>query len=144
MAESAYRKRKKVANTPVNALVRGNNADLIKEVAKLYAADLSLTIADVTYGKGAFWKKTPHLNVTGSDLITVPERTYDFRDLPYRDNSFDIVVLDPPYVHSPGEHISDANYQNASTTKGILYNGIRKLYRDGMREASEWLGNKYG
>jgi len=55
--QAAYRKRKKIANKPVSALVRGNNADLIKELAKLYASDPSLTIADVTYGKGAFWKK---------------------------------------------------------------------------------------
>lgn len=133
--QAAYRRRKKIANNPVNALVRGNNADLIKEVTKLYASDPSLTIADVTYGKGAFWKKTPNLNVVGSDLVTVPDRPYDFCDLPYKDNSFDIVVLDPPYIHSPGDHMSDANYQNASTTKGILYEDIRKLYRDGMCEA---------
>lgn len=133
--QAAYRKRKRIATKPVHALVRGNNADLIKEVVKLYAPDPSLTIADVTFGKGAFWKKVPHLKVTGSDLLTVPERQYDFRDLPYEDNSFDIVVLDPPYIHSPGRHMSDANYQNASTTKGVLYDDIRTLYKDGMREA---------
>ncbi|MBU2983292.1 hypothetical protein KO498_15910 [Lentibacter algarum] len=65
--------------------MRGSNADLIKEVSRLYATDPNLSIADVTYGRGVFWKRSPHLNVTGSDLLTVPERPYDFRDLPYQD-----------------------------------------------------------
>ncbi|SFS20083.1 class I SAM-dependent methyltransferase [Yoonia litorea] len=119
---------------PVEALVRGNNADLIREVARLYAPDPSVSIADVTFGRGTFWKRTPHLNVTGSDLHTVPARPYDFRDLPYADNSFDIVVFDPPYIAWPGNHMSDERYRNAETTKGFSPNDIRELYRAGLRE----------
>jgi len=127
---------------PVEALVRGSNADLIKQVARLYATDPTLRIADVTYGKGAFWRKTPQLDVTGSDLITVPERPYDFRDLPYEDNSFDIVVFDPPYLVWPGQHMSNDRYQNAQTTKGFYYSDIRDLYRDGMKEAQRVAGRQ--
>ena len=133
--QAEYRRREKVRNNPVDALVRGNNADLIKEVAKLYATDPSLRIADVTFGKGVFWKKTPHLNVTGSDLLTVADRPYDFRNLPYEEKSFDIVVLDPPYLVFPGKPMVEDRYQNAATTKGMLYPDIRKLYCDGMVEA---------
>lgn len=121
---------------PVEALVRGSNSDLIKEVCRLYATDPNLRIADVTFGKGAFWKKMPHLDVTGSDLLTVPERPYDFRSLPYDDKSFDIVVFDPPYLSSPGVHFTDERYRNAETTKGLLYEGIRELYRAGVKEAA--------
>ncbi len=116
--------------------MRGGNADLIKQVARLYATDPSLRIADVTFGRGAFWKKAPHLNVTGSDLLTVPERPFDFRDLPYADDEFDIVVLDPPYIASPGAHFTDDRYRNAETTKGLLYEDIRELYRLGVIEAA--------
>lgn len=133
--QADYRRRKRVADNPVEALVRGNNADLIKEVARLYVTDPTTTIADVTFGSGTFWKKTPHLNVTGSDLLTKPERPYDFRKLPYEDNSYDIVVLDPPYLVFPGNHMSDARYKNAQTTAGYYYDDIRKLYRDGIKEA---------
>jgi predicted nucleic acid-binding Zn ribbon protein len=108
--QADYRRRRKVKDNPIEALVRGNNADLIKEVARLYADNPGVTIADVTYGKGAFWRKTLHLNVTGSDLLTVPERPYDFRNLPYHDGSFDVVVLDPPYLVWPGNHMSDGRY----------------------------------
>lgn len=119
----------------IEAVVYGNNADLISEVVSLYAADDS-KVADLTYGKGVFWRKTPHLDVTGSDIITVPERPYDFRDTPYQDGSFDIAVLDPPYIHSPGKHQTDSRYQNAATTKGMLWADLRReLYIPGMREA---------
>lgn len=134
--QADYRRRKKITTDPVEALVRGSNADLIKEVARLYATDPDLTIADVTYGRGTFWKKTPRLNVTGSDLLTVPERPYDFRDLPYEDQSFDVVVFDPPYLVWPGNHMSDERYRNAQTTKGFNYEDIRRLYRDGLTEAA--------
>ncbi|MEP3199173.1 MAG: hypothetical protein ABJO57_14950 [Lentilitoribacter sp.] len=133
--QADYRRRKKASQKPVEAVVHGDNSDLIKTVASLYVKDDNLTIADVTYGKGVFWRKCRHLDVTGSDLVTVPERPYDLRDLPYEDKSFDIVVLDPPYVHSPGNHMTDSRYQNAETTKGFLYTDILELYRQGMTEA---------
>lgn len=133
--QADYRRRKKVSKKPIEAIVHGDNSDLIKAVASLYVKDNDLTIADVTYGKGVFWRKCQHLNVTGSDLVTVPERPYDFRDLPYQDQSFDVVVLDPPYVHSPGDHMTNSRYQNAETTKGFLYDDILELYRQGMKEA---------
>lgn len=119
----------------VEAVVHGNNADLIAEVAKLYAQG-NPKIADLTYGKGVFWRKTPHLRVFGSDVITVPKRPHNFTDLPYRDATFDIAVLDPPYIHSPGKHQTDARYQNAATTKGMLWGDLRReLFIPGMKEA---------
>lgn len=133
--QADYRKRKKASERPIEAIVHGDNSDLIKTVASLYAVDPDISIADVTYGKGVFWKKCQHLDVTGSDLITTPERPYDFRDLPYEDKSFDIVVLDPPYIHSPGDHMTDSRYQNAHTTGGFLYGDIMELYRGGMAQA---------
>ena len=134
--QSDYRRRVNAATKPIEALVRGSNADLIKQVARLYAADPNLTIADVTFGRGAFWKKTPQLNVIASDLLTVPDRPYDFRDLPYKDRSFDIVVLDPPYLPAPGKFMANDRYNNAETTGGLLYEDIRELYRTGVTGAA--------
>ena len=117
------------------SVVEGNNADLIAEVVKLYATN-NPKIADLTYGKGVFWRKTPELRVFGSDLITQPKRPHNFCDLPYANQTFDIAVLDPPYIHSPGKHQTDARYQNAATTKGMLWKDLRKqLYIPGMKEA---------
>ena len=64
----AYRTRRKIENRPVLSFVKGNNADLIKEVCRLYITDPSISVADVTFGKGAFWQKVPHVSVVGSDI----------------------------------------------------------------------------
>src|SRR5664279_3959556 len=42
---------------PLTTSHSGNNADLISAVADFYISDGS-TVADVTYGSGAFWRKT--------------------------------------------------------------------------------------
>jgi len=115
--------------------ITGNNGDLIKVVAGLYLVD-NMRIADVTYGKGVFWRQVDlkRFKFCPSDIKTCKDK-YDFRDLPYRSRSFDCVVLDPPYCHNPGSLIVDANYRNAETTKGMYHDDIIQLYRDGMIEA---------
>jgi len=122
-----------VPNAPVVSLNAGRNDDLIAEVARLYL-NPDQKIADLTYGKGVFWKKTPDLDVTGSDLVTVPDRPYDFRSTPYPSGSFDVAVLDPPYIHSPGKHNTAEQYQGG-TVQGMSMRDILQLYRDGMTEA---------
>lgn len=57
----------------VEAVITGDNSDLIYEVAKLYVKAED-RIADLTYGKGVFWRRLGTSQVTGSDLITVTER----------------------------------------------------------------------
>lgn len=115
--------------------ITGNNADLIATVADLYTRSGSL-IVDVTWGRGAFWRRTSHVPI-GSDVSPdlAPHVACDFRKLPYRDNSVDVVVLDPPYVHNPGNHITNGRYNNAATTSGMYHEDIMRLYEDGMREA---------
>jgi hypothetical protein len=53
-------------------------------------------VADVTFGKGSFWKLVPDgaYEVLASDLQT----GIDCRALPYEDDSLDCVVFDPPYM----------------------------------------------
>lgn len=113
----------------------GDNSDLIKVVSSMYLKEGD-RIADVTYGKGVFWRKIDlsKYKTYFSDIITGPEY-YDFRELPYEDRYFDCVVLDPPYTHNPGKLIVDANYKNRETTKGMYHKDIINLYMDGMLES---------
>lgn len=115
-----------------------DNADMIAAAMKLYAPDKAV-IADVTYGKGAFWTKTDLSPYTFLSSDIRPMRgcqcVSDFRDLPYEDESINIVVLDPPYIHNPGNHQSDGRYGNKATTTGLYHEGIIKLYKEGMEEA---------
>lgn len=113
----------------------GNNSDLIAIVAEMYLKHGD-KVADVTYGKGVFWRKvdTTKYEMHPSDIKTGPE-FYDFRNLPYGDATFDVVVLDPPYVHNPGKKfMMSANYRN-DTTIGKYHVDIIQLYSEGMAEA---------
>lgn len=116
------------------------NADLMAHVASLYFQP-GYCIADVTYGKGVFWRgiDRSQYDFHPSDLKTCPDAAFDFRRLPYPYGSFHAVVFDPPYVHNPGRRFSEENYRNAETTKGLNHTGIIQLYQDGMREAARIL-----
>jgi hypothetical protein len=109
-----------------------NNAFLMAKVASLYLRRGD-RIADVTYGKGIFWKQLDltQYDFHPSDRLTVPEHRYDFRSLPYRSGDFDVHVFDPPYTHDPSSRL---DYRNHETTKGFSHDAIIQLYRDGMFE----------
>lgn len=78
----------------VSAHLEGN-AEVFPNILKLYVP-INSKIADVTYGKGVFWK-----NVAKDDYelsATDVSMGIDCRNLPYEKESFDAVVLDPPYM----------------------------------------------
>ena len=74
---------------------QASNAEVFPQILKLHVPPGS-TVADVTYGKGVFWRAVPPdaYTVLPSDLQT----GVDCRALPYADSSLDCVVLDPPYM----------------------------------------------
>jgi hypothetical protein len=132
---------------------QGDNADLIAAVARLYLSE-GARVADVTYGKGVFWRQVDLSRVAlfGSDKemgmilrrAQVPLfATYDpvllaadFGALPYRAAVFDVVVLDPPYLHNPGHIQMERTYRNVATTGGMYHRDIlRDCYCLGLQEA---------
>ena len=107
---------------------KGKNSQLIQDVVRLYVEE-GQTIADVTYGKGSFWRNVnlDTASLLKSDLLTVPDANYDFTDLPYDSASLDHVVLDPPYMHTPGKPMVEERYKNAETTRyGELFSKCLK------------------
>lgn len=119
----------------VTAKTYKNNGEFIKEVSKLYIKEGD-RIADITYGRGIFWREIDlrKYRFFPSDKIT-HSRKFDFRNLPYKEKVFDIVVFDPPYVHSPGRRFRcNGTYQNSATTKGLTHRDIIDLYRAGLEE----------
>jgi len=128
--------RRPPAGIPTNRLVftalRGSNADLFPRVMSLYAAPGS-TVADVTFGKGVFWRKIPE--GTYRLLATDLEGGVDCRNLPYADASIDCVVFDPPYMHSPGG-TAHANHQNYESyyRNNSAGNACGKKYHDAVLE----------
>lgn len=136
-------KRKSPDGVATNDLVfsahTGTNDELFPNVLKLYVAPGS-KVADVTYGKGVFWRRvdTSEYDFSPSDLKT----GVDCRYLPYEDSSFDCVVFDPPYMHTPGgtAHSSHQNFEqyyqnNAITSDKKYHEAVLDLYFQAAREA---------
>ncbi len=108
--------RRRVRNgRPTNDLVlsacAGGNEDIFPHIMRLYVAPGS-AVADVTFGKGVFWRNIPQglYNLLPTDILD----GVDCRALPYRDGEIDCVVLDPPYMHSPGgtAHTSHSAFEH--------------------------------
>ena len=121
----------------------GTNDELFPCVLKLYIAPGS-KVADVTYGKGVFWRKidTSEYDFYPSDLKT----GVDCRSLPYENSSFDCIIFDPPYMHTPGgtAHCSHQNFEqyyqnNAITSEKKYHEAVLDLYFQAAREASRIL-----
>jgi len=125
----------------ISSVVRGTNATLIAEAAKLHIRPNAL-VADVTWGQGRFWRKLGDLcTVIGSDIEPrAGAKLAALLDhLPYADSSLDVVVLDPPYLSRPERamhyQIGD-HYKGRSTATGLDHDDIiDRFYVAGMREA---------
>lgn len=74
---------------------QANNAEVFPKILQLHVP-IGSVVADVTYGKGVFWRHVPtgHYQLLATDITT----GVDCTDLPYDDASLDCVVLDPPYM----------------------------------------------
>ena len=108
-----------------------NNNDVFPEILGLYAVKGDC-IADITYGKGVFWRNvdTAQFEFYPSDIKTGT----DCRQLPYDDGSFNMVVFDPPYME--GLYRRDASHLAGGST----YSPFREFYSNG--EATD-AGPKY-
>lgn len=124
----------------------GTNSELFPVVMKLHVPEGS-RVADVTYGRGVFWRGVPAdaYELLASDLQT----GVDCRHLPYADSTMDCVVLDPPYMEGlfrastgqmagSGTHAAfRSRYSDAQpTATGPKYHAaVIDLYWDAAREA---------
>lgn len=138
---------------------QARNEDVFSKVLDLHV-EPGAKVADVTYGKGVFWKQIPDtafdLHATDLDPKKSPTgESVDCRDLPYDDSSFDVVVLDPPYAEGffrrnkdmlAGGDGSHANfrehYSNGEVvdTKGSKYHeAVIDLYCEAGTEAKRVL-----
>ena len=144
-ADDGLRRRVVRNGQPTNDLVfsayAGTNAEVFPRILDLYVPPGS-AVADVTYGRGAFWKNVPEdrYRLRPTDI----ECGVDCRELPYDDGTIDCVVLDPPYMHSPGGsahtgHVAFENhYKNNGTgnlTASKYHEAVLDLYADAGTEA---------
>lgn len=75
-----------------------NNSHLLATAADMWVRP-GWTVLDPTYGLGNFYKKWRPPLLVAHDLhhAKAPNGQVDFRHLPYRCDSFDLVIFDPPF-----------------------------------------------
>ncbi|MFH0960296.1 MAG: hypothetical protein V1897_16510 [Pseudomonadota bacterium] len=120
---------------------RGHNADLLVSAFSLYAPD-GAVIADLTYGKGSFWKRIDrdkYITMV-SDIKPGPEidARIDFRSLPYKDGSIDLVMLDPPYLSGGYTVVGHINKQYSCDSR-TSHHGVIRRYTAGIVESARVL-----
>ena len=124
----------------------GQNKEVFPHILTLYVSE-GAKIADVTYGKGVFWRKinTDRYDLYPTDILD----GIDCRNLPYEDSTMDCIVLDPPYMHTPGgtAHTNHQNfenyYQNNITNNSKKYHdAVLDLYYEASKEAARVLKKK--
>jgi hypothetical protein len=124
--------------TPIQSVVYGTDADLIAEVARLYLKP-EHRVADLTWGKGTFWKKVDHPNLIGSDANPTKApggNVRNFMATGYDDASFDVVVFDQSYAHTGRNNSQVMTRAQYGLESVASFNNrqILNLYRGGLEE----------
>jgi hypothetical protein len=115
-----------------------DNSDVFPGILELHVPEGAL-IADVTYGKGVFWRKIAmdRYKVIGSDISQESwdvSMMADCRVLPYPSSALDCVVLDPPYMEG---FYRKSNSQKAGSG---THRSFRSYYANGTErpEGPKW------
>jgi DNA modification methylase len=117
-----------------------DNSMVFPELMSIHVPKRS-TVADITYGKGVFWK-----NISKNDYVLLASDLklgQDWTDLPYPDASVDAVVFDPPYMEGLYRKTADAlagsgthsAFQDAYSNGKIEKSGKLRKYHDAVLEA---------
>lgn len=110
------------------------NGPLLATAAVLYIRQ-SDEVLDMTFGRGAFWTDYVPTNLTSHDIRT---DGVDFRALPEPDDTFDVVVFDPPYVAQGGRDTSttpDFLDRYGLTDAPVTPDDMMAMIGDGINEA---------
>lgn len=152
--EKEVKKRRQSGNTSSDLVFSayvGTNEQVFPKILELYLRKGSL-IADVTFGKGVFWKSVQkeYYKILPSDIST----GVDCRHLPYENNFLDGLVLDPPYMegffredNKAGSGTYSAfrdHYSNGNESAGDAkwQDAVLKFYLDAGKEAYRTLKPK--
>src|SRR5579859_4834745 len=120
----------------------GINSEIFPNILNLYVPKGS-KIADVTYGKGVFWRQVELNDYTL--LATDLKDGIDMKKLPYDETSIDCLVMDPPYMptqYTGIQQFSDYYGIEREFKKDKWAKGVLELYYSGMKEATRVLTAK--
>jgi hypothetical protein len=161
--EEKTKKRKSPDGISTNKLVfsalTGNNDDIFPSILDLYVP-AGETIADVTFGKGVFWRNvvSDKYTVIRSDIRDHRVKHHscldllaNSRNLPFASETLGALVFDPPYMHTPGgtAHVNHQNYEEYyannlanKSDENKYHDAVLELYFRSGQEAFRVLKNK--
>jgi len=108
-----------------------DSASAMEALTELCFPEVRLYL-DVTFGRGVFWGSLPHLPVMGFDIepSKAKDGVADFRTVPFKDDSFEVGVLDPPYQFGgPG-----GRHERAYGVFGLRAEALMQAYFKGIDE----------
>lgn len=118
----------------------GDNSGIFPSILDLHVPKGS-RVADVTYGRGVFWK---NVDLSSYELLATDLKSgVDWCDLPHPDQSVDAVVFDPPYMEGLYRKTKDAlagsgshtAFQKAYSNGGLRCATKERKYHDAVLEA---------
>lgn len=124
----------------------GNNAFVFPKILQLYAKPES-RILDMTFGHGNFWRDVDvegcKFEVVTNDLFMEGveiDTHHDFRKTPFPSDSFDMCILDPPYLrtNNASSSIMGKDYNNRLVNLKTNQEVVA-YYLEGAREACRLL-----
>lgn len=124
---------------PLPSVWEGTDAELLEKMLDFYPKDRPRLVLDATVNAGRFWE-TSQRSVIGLDIEFKyqPDVVGDNLCMPFRDNSFDVIVFDPPHIPNQGkDHSKDFNTRFGLVLKSSSENGYNfsYLYPPFVREA---------
>lgn len=120
---------------PLYTIEQATSAQAVERLLSVLFAD-ARTVLDTTYGSGSFWRgTTAKVAVTGMDINA--ERALhvcgDFTRLPFADDSFDVVIFDPPYHTDVGHAKASVTHKRYGSFATV--NDLRPAVEQGTAEA---------
>jgi SAM-dependent methyltransferase len=124
---------------PLPSIWYESDAELLERMLEFYPRSTPQDILDATVNDGRFWQGSAR-KVVGMDIDArfKPDIVADNRDMPCADESFDVVVYDPPHVPNQGRDKSkDFNTRFGLVLKSPAVNGYNfsHLYPPFLKEA---------
>ena len=115
---------------PLGSVWEGEDSELIEHILKLYPRRVPRKILDATVNVGRFWRGSRR-RVIGMDIDTSysPLIVGDNLCMPFCDQSFDVVVYDPPHIPNQGKDRSkDFNQRFGLIVKSSKENNYKLSY----------------
>jgi SAM-dependent methyltransferase len=89
---------------PLPSVWDGTDAELLEKMLSFYPHKPPKKILDATVNEGRFWRGSKR-KIVGLDIDPShhPDVVGDNTDMPFEDETFDVVVYDPPHIPNQGK-----------------------------------------